>query len=52
MKIEITEHIANIFENCPFMVEENKPYANDCFEHCPLAGACLEYWLGDDSENY
>ena len=24
--------------------------AREC-EHCPLGGACLEYFTGDDSEN-
>lgn len=50
MRIEITKQIASILEKCPF--GDVDCWRDDCFEHCPLAGACLEYFTGDNSENH
>lgn len=44
MKIEFTEEIIKIIEDCPKDTYE-------CENHCPLFGACLQWYTGDDSEN-
>lgn len=49
MKIELTNEIVKaITMNCPLKDEELSLL---CFERCALAGACLEYYTGDASEN-
>ena len=35
-RIEIVDEVVKVIEFC---------------ESCPLIGACLEYWTGDDTEN-
>lgn len=44
-RIELTAQIIEILENCSFS-ELEEP----C-ETCPLLGACLEYYTGNNSEN-
>ena len=44
-RIELTEQIIEILENCSFS-ELEEPCGT-----CPLFGACLEYYTGDNSEN-
>lgn len=46
MKIELTDEIIKVIENC----DCDNSY-NDCDIHCPLTGACLQWFTGDDSEN-
>ena len=49
MRIELTDEVVKaITVNCPVL-----PGGDDskCFEQCALAGACLEYYTGDDSQN-
>lgn len=49
MRIEITHEIEKaITMNCPLSENDS---SEKCSERCALAGACLEYWTGDDSEN-
>lgn len=49
MRIELTNEIIKaITMNCPLSKND---LATDCDKHCALAGACLEYWTGDDSYN-
>ena len=49
MRIELTNEIVKaITMACPLRPEDT---SEDCFEHCALAGACLEYYTGDDSMN-
>ena len=49
MRIELTDEIIKaITMNCPLSLDES---AEVCFNHCALAGACLEYYTGDNSEN-
>ena len=49
MRIELTNEIVKaITMNCPLMLDQS---SEDCFNHCALAGACLEYYTGDTSEN-
>ena len=47
-RIELTNEIVKAITMCC-------PIANgddtDCFGRCALAGACLEYWTGDDCAN-
>ena len=48
MRIEITNEIEKaITMACPVPAGDDR----NCFGKCALAGACLEYWTGDDSEN-
>ena len=47
-RIELTNEIEKVITLCPKLITENE---DNCFEHCPLAGACLEYWTGDDNWN-
>lgn len=49
MRIELTPEIVKAITMCcplPLQDEDEK-----CFERCALAGACFEYYLGDDSQN-
>lgn len=46
MKIELTDEIVKAITNCP-IIDTNM----NCTGNCVLAGACLEYWTGDDNEN-
>lgn len=49
MRIELTDEVVKaITVNCPVL-----PGGDDskCFEQCALAGACLEYYTGDNSQN-
>lgn len=48
MKIIITDEIEKVLTNCPYRSTENP---EDCENHCPLIGVCMEYWTGDDSAN-
>ena len=48
-RVELTSEVEKaITMNCPLTDSEGGAH---CFEHCALAGACLEYWTGDDSHN-
>ena len=48
MRIEITNEIEKaITMVCPISAGDDR----NCFGSCALAGVCLEYWTGDDSEN-
>jgi hypothetical protein len=48
MRIEITNEIEKaITMACPVPAGDDR----NCFGKCALAGACLEYWTGDNSEN-
>lgn len=46
MRIEITNEIEKAITNCPIL-DTNM----NCMGSCVLAGACLEYWTGNDSGN-
>ena len=49
MRIELTNEIVKaITMNCPLKDEDLSCF---CSERCALAGACLEYYTGDASEN-
>ena len=48
MRIELTNEIVKAIEFCKCPPNEN---CENKFNYCPLAGACLEYWTGDDSAN-
>ena len=49
MRIELTNEVVKaITMNCPL---DPNASAEECSEYCALAGACLEYWAGDDSMN-
>lgn len=49
MRIELTDEIVKaITMSCPLPPEDD---SEDCFNHCALAGACLEYWTGDNCRN-
>ena len=48
MKIELTNEIVKVIEFCPHL--EKTPF-EICVNYCPLMGACIEYWTGDDSKN-
>lgn len=48
MKITITDEIEKVITNCPYY---DKQTPEDCENHCPLIGVCVEYWTGDSSEN-
>lgn len=48
-RIELTKEVVKAITMCcplPPCDEGEK-----CFAQCALAGACLEYYLGDDSQN-
>ena len=47
-RIELTEEIKKAITTCcPVPLDCDQ----DCFKHCALAGACLEYYTGDNSCN-
>lgn len=49
MRIELTNEVVKaITMNCPLDPKESGCH---CFERCALAGACAEYWTGDDAMN-
>lgn len=48
MKFTITDEILKVIINCPYY---DKQAPEDCENHCPLIGVCVEYWTGDSSEN-
>ncbi len=49
MRIELTDEIVKaITMTCPYIKTGD---LRECEEKCALAGACLEYWTGDDSMN-
>jgi hypothetical protein len=49
MRIELTDEVVKaITANCPVPPDHS---SSKCFEQCALAGACLEYYTGDDSQN-
>ena len=49
MRIELTNEVVKaITMNCP--IDPNAS-AEECFECCALAGACFEYWTGNNSMN-
>lgn len=49
MRIELTDEVVKaITVNCPVPPDHS---SSKCFEQCALAGACLEYYTGDDSQN-
>lgn len=48
-RIELTDEIVKaITMTCPIKPTDS---AELCETHCALAGACMEYWTGDDSAN-
>lgn len=49
MRIELTNEIAKAIEYCQFL--KNDTVSDICKKYCPLSGACLEYWTGDNSLN-
>lgn len=49
MRIELTNEIVKAITCCCPL--ENYDSAETCDKHCALAGACLEYYTGDDSNN-
>ena len=52
MRIEISKEIANIIQCCAnTKVLDDDETMKFCDKFCPLGGACLEYWTGDDSLN-
>lgn len=49
MRIELTDEIVKaITMTCPIPKDDD---CEQCFSRCALAGACLEYWTGDDCCN-
>ena len=48
-RIELTDEIIKAITTC-CPLKDNET-AENCFEHCALAKACMEYYTGDDSEN-
>lgn len=48
-RIELTNEVCKIIEFCPRIVEQIS--SDECEKYCPLSGACLEYWTGDDTAN-
>jgi hypothetical protein len=49
VRIELTNEIEKaITMNCPLKDSDD---SSKCFGRCALAGACMEYYTGDDSEN-
>ena len=49
MRIELTnEMVKAITANCPVPPDYD---CSKCFEQCALAGACLEYYTDDNSQN-
>lgn len=50
MKIELTNEICKVLETCPMLEDEEKGITL-CEKVCPLFGACMEYWTGDDTAN-
>lgn len=46
--IKLTDEICQILELCPKVESGDE---ETCEKHCPLFGACLEYWTGDNSCN-
>lgn len=51
MKIELTDQICQILETCPMLEKTGEESTSLCEKVCPLVGACLEYWTGDDTAN-
>ena len=48
VRIELTNEVVKaITMNCPLSKEDS----DKCFSRCALAGACLEYWTGDNRCN-
>lgn len=48
-RIELTNEIVKaITMCCPLDPADN---GEKCFGSCALAGACLEYWTGDNCQN-
>ena len=48
-RIELTNEIVKaITMCCPLPPTDN---SENCFSSCALAGACLEYWTGDNRQN-
>lgn len=48
-RIELTDEIVKALTmTCPIKPTDS---AELCGTHCALAGACMEYWTGDDSAN-
>ena len=49
MRIELTDEVIKaITVNCPVPPDND---SSECFKQCALAGACLEYYTGDDCMN-
>ena len=49
MRIELTDEIIKaITMSCPLSPQDD---GENCFAHCALAGACLEYYTGDNCAN-
>jgi hypothetical protein len=52
MRIEISKEIADVIHHCAnTKVLDDDETMKFCDKFCPLGGACLEYWTGDDSLN-
>lgn len=48
-RIELTNEVVKaITMTCPLAPSED---SEECFAKCALAGACLEYYTGDNSAN-
>ena len=48
-RIELTNEIVKAITMCCPLADDDR--AENCDGRCALAGACLEYWTGDDSAN-
>lgn len=45
-RIELVNEVVKALESC-----EHAEDGSEFCGSCPLMGACLEYWTGDDTEN-
>lgn len=45
-RIELVNEVVKALESC-----EHAEDGSEFCSSCPLMGACLEYWTGDDTEN-
>ena len=48
-RIELTDEVVKAITMCCPL--ENDELSEHCDKRCALAGACLEYYTGDNSEN-
>lgn len=49
VRIELTDEVVKaITVNCPLSPDDDD---SECFARCALAGACMEYWTGNNVAN-